>query len=45
MITYERENYYSVAGYKITYYVVTLSYHNYYANLRDYSNSLLNGLS
>ena len=37
-------NYYPVAGYKITYSVVTLSYDNYYINLRDYSNSLLSGL-
>ena len=36
--------YYHVAGYKITYFVATLSYDNYYVNLRDYSNSLLNGL-
>jgi hypothetical protein len=33
-----------VAGYKITYSVATLSYDNYYVNLRDYSNSLLSGL-
>jgi hypothetical protein len=32
---------YPTAGYKITYSVATLSYNNYYANLRDYSNSLL----
>ena len=31
-------------GYKITYYVATLSYDNYYVNLRDYSDSLLSGL-
>jgi hypothetical protein len=30
-----------IASYKITYFVVTLSYDNCYANLRDYSNSLL----
>ena len=35
-----RFNYY-VAGYKITYSVATLSYDNYYVNLRDYNNSLL----
>jgi hypothetical protein len=29
------------AGYKITYSVAALSYDNCYANLRDYSNSLL----
>jgi hypothetical protein len=34
-------NYYPTAGYKITYSVATLSYDNCYANLRDYSNSLL----
>jgi hypothetical protein len=33
--------YYPTAGYKITYSVATLSYENCYANLRDYSNSLL----
>ena len=32
-------NYYPIAGYKITYFVATLSYDNYYVNLRDYSNS------
>jgi hypothetical protein len=37
----ERESYYPTAGYKITYSVTTLSYDNCYANLRDYSNSLL----
>jgi len=37
-------NYYPVAGYKVTYSVATLSYDNYYVNLRDYSNSLLSGL-
>ena len=37
-------NYYFVAGYKITYSVATLSYDNYYVNLRDYSNSLLSDL-
>jgi len=37
-------NYYPVAGYKIIYSVATLSYDNYYVNLRDYSNSLLSGL-
>ena len=26
-------NYYSIAGYKITYFVATLSYDNYYINL------------
>ena len=31
--------YYLVANYKITYFVATLSYDNYYVNLRDYSNS------
>jgi hypothetical protein len=36
----ERENYYPVAGYEITYFVATLSYDNYYINLRDYSNRL-----
>ena len=39
-----RENYYPVAGYKITYSIATLSYDNYYINLHDYSNSLLDGL-
>ena len=34
---------YPVAGYKITYSVATLSYDNYYVNLRDYSNSLPSG--
>jgi hypothetical protein len=29
---------------KKTYYVATLSYNNYYVNLRDYSNSLISGL-
>jgi len=33
--------YCSAAGYKITYSVATLSYDNYYANSRDYSNTLL----
>jgi hypothetical protein len=33
--------YYPTAGYKITYSVATLSYDNCYANLWDYSNSLL----
>jgi hypothetical protein len=33
-----------IYSYRITYFVATLSYHNYYANLRDYSNSLLSGL-
>ena len=33
-----------VACYKITYSVATLSYDNYYVNLRNYSNSLLSGL-
>ena len=37
-------NYYPVAGYKITYFIATLSYNNYYVNLRDYNNSLLSGL-
>jgi hypothetical protein len=37
-------NYYSVAGYKITYFVANLSYDNYYINLQYYSNSLLSGL-
>ena len=37
-------HYYPVAGYKIIYSVATLSYDNYYVNLRDYSNSLLGGL-
>ena len=37
-------NYYPVAGYKIIYSVATLSYDNYYVNLRDHSNSLLSGL-
>jgi hypothetical protein len=37
----QRESYYPTAGYKITYSVATLSYDNCYANLRDYSNSLL----
>jgi hypothetical protein len=32
---------YSITGYKITYSVTTFSYDNCYANLRDYSNSLL----
>jgi hypothetical protein len=36
--------YYYVVGYKIIYSVATLSYDNYYVNLRDYSNSLLSGL-
>ena len=36
--------YYCIAGYKITYSIATLSYDNYYINLRDYSNSLLSGL-
>jgi len=36
--------YCSAAGYRITYSVVTLSYDNYYANLRDYSNFLLSDL-
>ena len=31
----ERARYYPVAGYKITYSVATLSYDNYYVNLRD----------
>ena len=31
-------------GYRITYSVATMSYDNYYANLHDYSNSLLSGL-
>ena len=31
-------------GYRITYSIATLSYDNYYVNLRDYSNSLLSGL-
>jgi hypothetical protein len=30
------------AAYRITYSVVTLSYDNYYANLRGYSNSVSN---
>ena len=38
------QNYCSVAGYRITYSVATLSYDNYHANLRDYSNSLLSDL-
>jgi hypothetical protein len=37
-------NFYSTAGYRITYSVATLSYDNYYVNLWDYSNSLLSGL-
>jgi hypothetical protein len=37
-------NHYSAAGYRITYFVATLSYDNYYANLRDYNNTLLSGL-
>jgi hypothetical protein len=32
---------YLTASYKIIYSVATLSYDNWYANLRDYSNSLL----
>ena len=43
-ITSTVQNYYPVAGYKITYSVATLSYDNYYVNLRDYSNFLLSGL-
>jgi hypothetical protein len=35
------ELYYPTASYKITYSIATLSYDNCYANLRDYSNSLL----
>ena len=35
---------YPVVGYKITYFVATLSYDNYYINLRDYSNSLMSVL-
>jgi hypothetical protein len=41
LATYRTINYYPAAGYKITYSVATLSYDNCYANLRDYSNSLL----
>ena len=37
-------NYCSAAGHRITYSVATLSYDNYHANLRDYSNSLLSDL-
>jgi len=37
-------NYYPVAGYKITYSVATMSYDNNYVNLRDYNNSLLSSL-
>jgi hypothetical protein len=33
-----------VAGHRITYSVATLSYDNYYTNLRDYSISLLSVL-
>jgi hypothetical protein len=33
-----------LAGYETTYSIATLSYDNYYVNLRDYSNSLLSGL-
>jgi len=33
-----------VADHIITYYMATLSYDNYYANLSDYNNSLLNNL-
>ena len=36
--------YYSVAGRRITYFVATLSYDNYYTNLRDYGNSLISDL-
>jgi len=36
--------YYSATGYRITYFVATLSYDNYYVNLYDYSNPLLSGL-
>jgi hypothetical protein len=32
---------YIYISYKITYSVASLSYDNYYVNLRDYSNSLL----
>ena len=37
-------NYCSATGHRITYFVATLSYDNYYANLPDYSNSLLSDL-
>ena len=36
--------YYSVAGRKISYSMATLSYNNYYTNLRDYGNSLISDL-
>ena len=36
--------YCSVAGRRISYYVATLSYDNYYTNLRDYGNSLVSDL-
>ena len=36
--------YYSVAGRKISYSMATLSYNNYYTNLRDYDNSLISDL-
>ena len=36
--------YYPVAGCRITYSLATLSYDNYYVNLRYYSNSILSGL-
>ena len=44
MYTYYRKLVYPTTGYKITYFVATLSYDNNYVNLRDYSNFLLSGL-
>jgi len=44
IIRYSVASYGLVSRYKITYSVATLSYDNYYVNLRDYSNSILSGL-
>ena len=37
---YSTHMYCSVADRRISYFVITLSYDNYYVNLRDYSNSI-----
>jgi hypothetical protein len=44
LVCYQNYIYIYIADYKITYFVATLSYDNYYVNLRNYSNSLLRGL-